>query len=101
MRRFRPDQKIGIEIDGSLAAGGGIEPDRNRGGRRRVEEGVHTKRLRDVRIVCEEHLAERHRLQRFFGGLAQHGRGPVADLLPGRRRIGGARGIPFSADNIV
>ena len=101
VRRFGTHQKIGVEIDRRVAAGGRIETDRNRRWRRRVEERVHAKRLRDVRVVGDKDLTEWHGLQRLLGGLAQDRRRPIADLLPGRRCVHGAGGISFRTDDIV
>src|SRR5207302_6914826 len=46
-------------------------------------------------------LTERHRLQRLFGNLPQHGRRPEPDLLPDGRLLRGAAGITIRAYDIV
>ena len=101
MRGLGAKQKIGVEVDGRFAAGRGVEADGNGGGRRRIEERVHAQRLRDVHIIGDVHLPERHRLQWLFRRLPQHRRRPVPDLLACRGRLLGTRGIALGAHNVV
>ena len=101
MRGLGAKQKIGVEVDGRFAAGRGVEADGNGGGRRRIEKRVHAQRLRDVHVIGDVHLPERHRLQWLFRRLPQHGRRPVPDLLACRGRFFGARGIALGTDHVV
>ena len=101
MRRLGAEQEVGIEIDRWIATGSRVQTDGNGGRGRGVEKTIHPQRQRDIRIVRDIDLADGHRLERLFGRLAQHGGGPVADLLPHRGGVGCSSRIALGTDNIM
>ena len=80
MRRLGTEQEVAVEVDGRLQATGGVEPDRNAGGALAAGVGIHAEGEHDVGIAREPHRAERHRLERLLGHLAEHRGGEEPDL---------------------
>ena len=101
MGRLGAEQEVGVEVDGRLQAGRGVQAHGDSGRRGALEIRLHAERTRHVRVGCQEHAAEGHRLQRLLGLLAQHRRGPEADLLAHRRALRGAGGIAIGTDYVV
>ena len=82
VRRFGPEQKIRVEIDDGVGSTGAIDADRNSGVRAFLQIAVHPQRDLHVVLVGEKDLPHRHRLERLFRNLPQHGGGVEPDLRP-------------------
>src|SRR5688572_9162647 len=80
VRRLRPEQKFGVEIDRRIGRTRTVNADGNSCGRAFLEVSVHPQRYRNVFLLREVHFTHRHRLQRLIGDLAQYGCGIKPDL---------------------
>ena len=99
--RFRTVQEVRVQVDRRLEPSRGVQPHRDGGGGGALEVGLHAEGAGHVSVGRHEHAAERDRLQRLLGLLAQHGRGPQPNLLAHRGAVSCASGISVGADHVV
>ena len=101
VRRFRPEQEVGVEENRRGHRAGAVEPNGDPRAGARLQIRIHAQRHRHVRLEREVHRSERHGLQRIVRDVPQH-RGLVQpNLRAARRCLAGAVGRAIGAEDVV
>ncbi len=99
VRGLGAEQEVAVQVDGGLQAPGRVESDRDAGGALAGGIRIHPKREHHVLVAREPDGAERHRLERLFGDLPQHGGREQANLRPLARLQARGDRIAVGADH--